>query len=87
MFRLLAFHNGHRLDREFLLVGGDTYVLGRGNDANLHVTWDELISRRHVELHAEANNVLIKRSRRNRIRSLSMEKSYLQRRWCRVMRL
>ena len=61
MFRLLAFHNGHRLDREFLLVGGDTYVLGRGDDANLHVTWDELISRRHVELHAEATGVTIRK--------------------------
>lgn len=61
MFRLLAFHNGHRLDREFLLVGGETYVLGRGDDANLQVNWDELISRRHVELHAEADGVTIKK--------------------------
>lgn len=61
MFRLLAFHNGHRLDREFLLVGGETYVLGRSDDANLQVNWDDLISRRHVELHAEADGVTIKR--------------------------
>ncbi len=50
MFRLLAFHNGRRLDREFLLVDGNTYILGRGEDAELHADWDERISRRHVEL-------------------------------------
>lgn len=61
MFRLLAFHNGHRLDREFLLVAGETYVLGRSDDVNLEVNWDELISRRHVELHAEADGVTIKK--------------------------
>ena len=26
MFRLLAFHNGRRLEREFLLVDGDKYA-------------------------------------------------------------
>ena len=61
MFRVLAFHNGRRLDREFLLVGGDTYVLGRGNDANLHADWDERISRRHVELHASADGVTLRK--------------------------
>jgi adenylate cyclase len=60
MFRLLAFHNGRRLDREFLLVGGDTYVLGRGNDVNLRAEWDERISRRHVELHAGADGVTLR---------------------------
>jgi adenylate cyclase len=61
MFRLLAFHNGRRLDREFLLVGGSTYVLGRGEDAGLHADWDERISRRHVELHAEADGVTVRK--------------------------
>lgn len=61
MFRLLAFHNGRRLDREFLLVGGDTYVLGRGEDANLLADWDERISRRHVELHAAADGVKLRK--------------------------
>jgi len=61
MFRVLAFHNGRRLDREFLLVGGDTYVLGRGDDANLHADWDERISRRHVELHATADGVTLRK--------------------------
>ncbi len=61
MFRLLAFHNGRRLDREFLLVDGDTYVLGRGDDANLHADWDERISRLHVELHAAADRVTLRK--------------------------
>ena len=61
MFRLLAFHNGRRLDREFLLVDGNTYVLGRGDDVNLHADWDERISRRHVELHPEVNGVMLRK--------------------------
>lgn len=61
MFRLLAFHNGRRLDREFLLVGGDSYILGRGDDATLKVDWDERISRRHLELAAEADGVALRK--------------------------
>lgn len=61
MFRLLSFHNGHRLDREFLLVSGDTYILGRGDDVNLRAEWDERISRRHVELLADANGVTMRK--------------------------
>ncbi|MCA9010331.1 MAG: adenylate/guanylate cyclase domain-containing protein [Planctomycetaceae bacterium] len=61
MFRLLAFHNGRRLDREFLLIGGSTYILGRGADAGLHADWDDRISRRHVELHAEADGVTVRK--------------------------
>ena len=61
MFRVLAFHNGRRLDREFLLVGGDTYVLGRGDDVDLHADWDERISRRHVELHAVLSGVTLRK--------------------------
>ena len=59
MFRVLAFHNGRRLEREFLLVGGDTYVLGRGDDVDLHADWDERISRRHVALNAVADGVTL----------------------------
>ena len=60
MFRLLAFHNGRRLDREFLLVGGDTYILGRGDDVSLRTDWDERISRRHVELYPRADGVMLR---------------------------
>ena len=59
MFRLLAFHNGRRMDREFLLVGGDSYILGRGDEVKFRVDWDDRISRRHVELRAEANGVAL----------------------------
>lgn len=61
MFRVLAFHNGRRLDREFLLVEGDTYVLGRADDANLQADWDERISRLHVELHAAPDRVTLRK--------------------------
>ena len=61
MFRVLTFHNGRRLDCEFVLVGGDTYVLGRGDEANLHADWDDHISRRHVELHAGADRVTLRK--------------------------
>jgi len=50
MFRLLAFFDGRRLDREFLLVRDSSYVLGRADDACLQTTWDDRISRRHVEI-------------------------------------
>jgi len=59
MFRLLAFHNGRRLDREFRLLDGNEYILGRGEDVELHADWDESISRRHVTLHATADGLRI----------------------------
>lgn len=61
MFRLLAFHHGRRLDREFLLVAGTSYVLGRATDAGLQTTWDDRISRRHVEISVSAHGVEITR--------------------------
>ena len=60
MFRLLAFHNGRRLDREFLLVDGGRYILGRGNDAELQADWDRKLSRRHAELNANADSVTLR---------------------------
>lgn len=61
MFRLLAFHHGRRVDREFLLVGDSSYVLGRGDDVGLQTTWDDRISRRHVEITVDAQGVGITR--------------------------
>jgi len=61
MFRLLAFHLGRRVDREFLLVGETSYVLGRADDATLHTDWDDRISRRHLEIEVEADGVLLRR--------------------------
>ena len=61
MFRLLAFFDGRRLDREFLLIANTTYVLGRAEDAGLQTTWDERISRRHVEIQASGEGVEIRR--------------------------
>lgn len=61
MFRLLAFHHGRRLDREFLLVSDSSYVLGRADDAGLQTTWDERISRRHVEITVDATGVQLTR--------------------------
>jgi adenylate cyclase len=61
MFRLLAFHNGRRLDREFLLAGDSSYVLGRADDATLQTSWDERISRRHVEINVDHRGVEVTR--------------------------
>jgi adenylate cyclase len=61
MFRLLAFHHGRRLDREFLLVSDSSYVLGRADDAGLQTTWDDRISRRHVEVTVDATGVRLTR--------------------------
>jgi adenylate cyclase len=61
MFRLLAFHHGRRLDREFLLVSDSSYVLGRADDAGLQTTWDERISRRHVEITVDSTGVQLTR--------------------------
>ena len=61
MFRLLAFHLGRRLDREFLLAQQKTYVLGRAADANIRTDWDERISRRHAELLVSDNGVQLSR--------------------------
>ena len=61
MFRLLAFHHGRRLDREFLLVSDSSYVLGRADDAGLQTTWDDRISRRHVEITVDATGVKLTR--------------------------
>ena len=61
MFRLLAFHHGRRLDREFLLVSDSSYVLGRADDAGLQTTWDDRISRRHVEITVDATGVRLTR--------------------------
>lgn len=61
MFRLLAFHQGHRLDREFLLTGNSSYVLGRAGDAGLQTSWDDQISRRHVEIAVDVQGVQITR--------------------------
>jgi adenylate cyclase len=61
MFRLLAFHDGRRLDREFLLAGDSSYVLGRADDATLQTSWDERISRRHVEIRVDHRGVEVTR--------------------------
>lgn len=61
MFRLLAFHHGRRLDREFLLVSDSSYVLGRADDTGLQTTWDDRISRRHVEITVDATGVQLTR--------------------------
>jgi len=61
MFRLLAFFDGRRLDREFLLVRDSSYVLGRADDACLQTTWDDRISRRHVEIAVDIHGAEITR--------------------------
>lgn len=61
MIRLLAFHDGRQLDREFLLVGDSSYVLGRADDAGLQANWDDRISRRHLEISVDSQGVQITR--------------------------
>lgn len=60
MFRLLAFHHGRRLDREFFLADGHAYVLGRADDCDLPASWDAQISRRHTQLVADVRKVTLK---------------------------
>ncbi|MEZ6063221.1 MAG: adenylate/guanylate cyclase domain-containing protein [Planctomycetaceae bacterium] len=57
MHRLLAFHHGRQLDRQFLLADGKTYGLGRSDDNEIAATWDERISRHHVQLASTEDGV------------------------------
>jgi adenylate cyclase len=59
MLRLLAYHLGRRLDREFSLSAGGTVVLGRGSDAQIIADWDSRISRQHVSLQVDNNTVVV----------------------------
>ncbi len=59
MFRLLAFHHGRRLDREFLLAQGSWYVLGRSEGCTIQTDWDERISRRHAEFEVDSHGIRI----------------------------
>lgn len=61
MFRLIAFHHGRRLDREFLLADNCRLILGRSDTADIATQWDERISRRHAELEAARDSVRIQR--------------------------
>ncbi len=62
MFRLLAFHQGCRLDREFLLAAGVPSTLGRGSESQICADWDSRVSRRHVELSVEGAVVVLRRA-------------------------
>ncbi|MFM7058622.1 MAG: FHA domain-containing protein, partial [Planctomycetota bacterium] len=59
MFRLLAFHQGRRLEREFFLEDGRTSVLGRSGDCDIVTPWDAQISKRHVQLSAAGSQVSV----------------------------
>ena len=61
MYRLSAFHHGQRVNHEFVLVEGRTYVLGRGDDCDLIAAWDPQISRRHIQLTCTGQRILIQR--------------------------
>ena len=61
MFRLIAFHHGRRLDREFVLADNRQLVLGRADEADVATAWDERISRRHAELQASRDGVVVQR--------------------------
>ena len=61
MYRLSAFHHGQRVNHEFVLVEGRTYVLGRGEDCDLIAAWDPQISRRHIQLTCTGQRILIQR--------------------------
>jgi adenylate cyclase len=57
MFRLLAFHQGRRVDREYFLEDGQSCVLGRSEDCDIVTAWDSQISRRHVQLSVVGSQV------------------------------
>lgn len=61
MYRLLVFYQGRRFDREFLVVPGDLILLGRAENAAIQVDWDERVSRRHVEMRADAETLEVRR--------------------------
>ncbi len=61
MYRLLVFYQGRRLDRDFLVVPGDLILLGRAENAAIQVDWDERVSRRHVEMRADAEMLEVRR--------------------------
>ena len=61
MLRLLAFHHGRRLDREFALETAKPQVLGRSDDADIVADWDHRVSRRHARLSSDGEFVDVSR--------------------------
>ena len=59
MHRLLAFHDGRRLDRQFLLTDDQDHHLGRASDNDVATDWDDQISRQHIILTPSASGVRI----------------------------
>ena len=60
-FELLAEGPEPRQRLKHVLIGGQSYVLGRGSEADLIVPWDAAISRRHVSLTTRNGGVRIER--------------------------
>ena len=59
MHRLLAFHNNHMLDRQFLLADDSEYRLGRTEDNDIATIWDDRISRHHATLKPSSRGVFL----------------------------
>lgn len=59
MFRILAFHHDHLLDRQFLLADGSLYRLGRSGHNDIATEWDDRISREHAILEADEQSVAL----------------------------
>ncbi len=59
MHRLLAFHNNHLLDRQFLLADDSEYRLGRTEDNDIATIWDDRISRHHATLKPSSRGVFL----------------------------
>jgi len=57
MFRLLAFHRGRRIEREFFLADGRLSILGRASGCELCTPWDPQISARHLQVSPAGNEV------------------------------
>lgn len=61
MFRLLAFHHGRRMDREFFLADGQTGIVGRGEACDIVVGWDPQVSGQHLQFSVSAQYVSLQR--------------------------
>ncbi|MCA9057149.1 MAG: adenylate/guanylate cyclase domain-containing protein [Planctomycetaceae bacterium] len=57
MFRLLAYFQNRRLEREILLSTGEQYSFGRGTERRLAIDWDPRISRYQGDLTVHADRI------------------------------
>lgn len=60
MNRVLVFHHGRMLDRQFLLTEHRDYRLGRSDENDICADWDDQISRHHAVLYIADERIRLK---------------------------